>query len=181
MPPASPSTIAIWIVSSVLVVAAVIDGRLLKVPNWLTFPFALLGVAFACLPGGLSLPDSLFGLALGLGLLLPLYAVGGMGAGDVKLLAGVGAWVGPLLVWHAFVASVTVGAVMAIGMMVLSGRFGSHVMRMRSIACEWLTIRNPVVLAEIAAARKSQMCLLPYGIPIAIGSIAYFACAGLMI
>jgi len=43
------------------------------------------------------------------------------------------------------------------------------------------TIRNPEQLAAIAAERKSSMLLLPYGIPIAIGSIAYFAWTGMLI
>jgi prepilin peptidase CpaA len=103
-----------------------------------------------------------------------------MGAGDVKLLAGVGAWVGPMLVCNAFVVSVCVGALMALVMMVASGRFAEHAARMRLIAFEWLTIRDPAALAEIAGQRKPRMTLLPYGIPIAIGSIGYFAAAGLM-
>src|SRR5262249_9984236 len=157
-------------VSFVLVLAAIIDGRSLKVPNWLTYSFALLGLAASFAPSGLSPVLSIFGLGLGLILLLPLYAVGGMGAGDVKLLAGLGAWIGPWLVWQTFVVSVIVGAVMALAMMVLRGRLVDHLFRMRSIAFEWLIIRNPAELSNIAASRKSSMCLLPYGIPIAIGS-----------
>ena len=48
---------------------------------------------------------SLVGTIVGLALLLPLYAIGGMGAGDVKLLAGVGAWVGPQVTAYAFCVS----------------------------------------------------------------------------
>ena len=46
---------------------------------------------------------------------------------------------------------------------------------------EWLTIRNPRELSRIAAERKHTMHLLPYGIPICIGSIAYFAFQGTLI
>jgi prepilin peptidase CpaA len=46
---------------------------------------------------------------------------------------------------------------------------------------EILTIRDPEKLTQIAVERKSSMMLLPYGIPIAIGSIMYFACAGLLV
>ena len=53
---------------------------------------------------------SLLGTAVGLGLLLPAYAVGGMGAGDVKLLAGVGAWMHGTHTAYAFVVSAVVGA-----------------------------------------------------------------------
>ncbi len=114
-------------------------------------------------------------------MLLPLYAIGGMGAGDVKLLAGLGAWVGPTLVWHAFVVSVVVGALLALAMMFASGRVTEHFARMKLIAVEWFTVRNPALLAQIAAERKPSMCLLPYGVPIAIGSIGFFAVSGLLI
>src|SRR4029453_14220400 len=86
----------IWFVTITLVVAAVIDGLKLKVPNWITYPMVLSGwvysVTLAPYPGWEGLLYSLVGTAVGLALLLPAYAVGGMGAGDVKLLAGVGAW-----------------------------------------------------------------------------------------
>lgn len=169
-----------WLVAIVLVVAAIIDGRSLKVPNWLTFPFAAAGFLYSLSPGGISPLDSLAGLALGLALLLPLYAVGGMGAGDVKLLAGVGAWVGPSITLWSFVATVLVGAFMAIVMMARSGKFFSHIFQIREIASEWMAVRDPVLLAQTAAVRKPRMLLLPYGIPMAIGTITYFLQAGLL-
>jgi prepilin peptidase CpaA len=172
---------AYWLVAAVLVVAAIIDGRALRVPNWLTFPFALAGLAASLRPDGPGLWLAVQGLFLGLLLLLPLYAVGGMGAGDVKLLAGVGAWIGPAVLWDAFVASAIAGALMAMAMMVFSGRLLTHLGRMRAIAVEWLVVRDPVVLAEIAAARKPSMTLLPYGIPIALGTLFVFQRAGLLI
>jgi prepilin peptidase CpaA len=49
------------------------------------------------------------------------------------------------------------------------------------IVREILTIRDPNQLAALAADRKSSMMLLPYGIPIAIGTIAYFAWTGMLL
>ena len=112
--------------------------------------------------------------------LLPLYSIGGMGAGDVKLMAGVGAWIGPWLTFWAFVSSAIAGAVIAAGMIVYSGELYRHLAMMHTIGHEVLTIRNPVVLSERAARRKPTMMLLPYAIPIAVGSIAYFAWTGLL-
>jgi prepilin peptidase CpaA len=120
------------------------------------------------------------GAAVGLLTLLPLYAIGGMGAGDVKLMAGVGAWLGPSLTLWAFVFSALMGAVMAAGMIVYSGELYRHLGMMLTIGSEVLTVRNPVVLSNRAKERKPTMTLLPYGIPIAVGSIAYFAWAGLL-
>jgi prepilin peptidase CpaA len=48
------------------------------------------------------------------------------------------------------------------------------------ILSEWMTIKNPRELSRIAAERKPKMLLLPYGIPICIGSIAYFFCEGML-
>ena len=93
-----------YLVSFVLVEAAVIDGRCLRVPNWLTFHFALGGWAYASWTAGPRCwPGRSPGPAVGLACLMPLYAIGGMGAGDVKLMAGVGAWIGPALTFWAFV------------------------------------------------------------------------------
>lgn len=170
-----------WVVAIVMAEAAIIDGRQLRVPNWLTYHFALGGLAYAAWAGGWGgLAWSAVGLAAGLGLLLPLYAIGGMGAGDVKLLAGVGAWVGPWLVFGAFATSAFVGAAMALVMVARSGAFARHRDQFFAIGQEILTVRDPVLLAETAAARKPTMMLLPYGIPLAIGSIGYLAWLGLL-
>jgi len=170
-----------WLVSFVLVEAAVIDGRTLRVPNWLTFHFLIAGLIYAFLNGGSAmLLSSLAGAGVGLLTLLPLYSIGGMGAGDVKLMAGLGAWIGPWLVLWAFVATAFTGALMAIVMIVYSGGLYRHLAMFHTIGMEVLTVRNPVVLAERAAARKSSMLLLPYAIPIAAGSIVYFGLAGLL-
>jgi prepilin peptidase CpaA len=121
------------------------------------------------------------GTAVGLGLLLPAYAIGGMGAGDVKLLAGVGAWLGMTDTLWAFVVSAIVGAGLAIGMVLYRGAWKRHQQQFVAIVQEILTIRNPEELAARAAERKPQMLLLPYGIPIALGTIAYFLYSGMLL
>ena len=173
----------VWLVTITLVVAAVIDGWKLKVPNWLTFPMIVGGWVYcATTLGWPGLGWSLAATGVGLALLLPLYAIGGMGAGDVKLLAGVGAWLAsPLTLTYAFCFSALIGGVIAMGMVAYRKAWGKHAGQFRTIANEILTIRDPNQLAAIAAQRKSSMLLLPYGIPIAIGSILYFACMGMLI
>jgi prepilin peptidase CpaA len=170
-----------WLVSAVLVEAAIIDGLQLRVPNWLTFHFVLGGIAFGCWIGGIQgFLWALAGTGVGLATLLPLYAIGGMGAGDVKLMAGVGAWMGPWLTLGAFVTSALVGGVMAVGLIVASGELMRHWVTFQAIGHEILTVRDPSKLAQRAGERKPQMTLLPYGIPIAVGSIAFFAWMGLL-
>lgn len=171
----------VWFVTVVLVVAAVIDGMILKVPNWLTFPFIICGWLHWTMESGMGgLGWSLAGTFVGMMLLLVLRNVGGMGAGDVKLLAGVGAWLGAVVTLKAFAATAVVGGVMAAVMILMSGNWFKHYAMARQILEEWKTIKNPTKLAEIARERKPSMKLLPYGIPMAIGSIAYFAFAGML-
>ena len=171
-----------WMVSVVLVVAAVIDGWKLKVPNWITFPMVISGwIASGIFFGWAGLGWSLVGTAVGLGLLLPAYAIGGMGAGDVKLLAGVGAWVGTTHTLWAFVISAVVGAVIAIVMVLSQRKWLHHQRQFLLILNEIMIVRSPSQLSATAAGRKSSMMLLPYGIPIAIGSIAYFAWWGMLL
>ena len=162
----------VWFVTVVLIVAAVIDGKLLKVPNWLhwTIESGFSGLGF-----------SMWGTFVGMMLLLVLRNVGGMGAGDVKLLAGIGAWLGALITLKAFAATCIVGGIMALVMIWRSGRWEKHYAMAHQILHEWKTVRKPSELATIARQRKPDMYLLPYGIPMAIGSIIYFGYAGLLV
>src|SRR5438045_1545120 len=98
-------TLANWpllFVCAAMVVAAVIDGWKLKVPSWLTLPLIISGWGLGLLHncgllegtgiGGIG--AALAGTFLGFALLLPVYAIGGMGAGDVKMQMGFGSWAG---------------------------------------------------------------------------------------
>ncbi len=169
------------LVSLVLIVAAWIDGKELRVPNWITFPMVAAGLLFNVWNGGWAgLGDGLVGMVVGLACLLPLYAVGGMGAGDVKLMAGVGAWLGWEVTFYAFCVSTVVGAVMAVLMVLYKRAFKKHYANFLMIMTEWMQIKDPRELSRLAAERKPTMFLLPYGIPICIGSIGYFFYAGLV-
>ncbi len=177
----------VWFVTITLVVAAVIDGIQLKVPNWITFPMIISGwlysmVAFHLAGEGwyVGLGWSLFGTAVGLALLMPAYAIGGMGAGDVKLMAGIGAWVYAGTTFYAFCVTAVIGAIIAVLMVLWSKGWNKHSSQFFQIFNEIVTIKDPEHLSVIAADRKSSMMLLPYGIPIAIGTIAYFAWMGML-
>jgi prepilin peptidase CpaA len=169
------------LVSAILILAAWIDGKELRVPNWITLPMILSGVVFCTWVDGWSgLTDGLLGMSVGLLTLMPLYAVGGMGAGDVKLMAGIGAWLGWQVTLAAFCVSVVIGAVIAVLMVLWRRSAKQHYENFLMILSEWFVVKNPFELSKIAAERKSQMLLLPYGIPICIGSIGYFVYSGMM-
>ena len=94
--------------------AAVIDIRTRRVPNWLTALIASVGILLAASgTGRLSIGASLAGLAVGLLLMLPGHVFGGLGAGDVKLLAAVGALMGPWPIARAFLYTAIAGGALA--------------------------------------------------------------------
>ena len=172
----------IWFVSAVLVVAAVIDGWKLKVPNWITFPMIVSGWVYSFASGGLSgLGWSVLATFFGLALLYGIYMVGGMGAGDVKLLAGIGAWVHAEHTWNIFATTAVVGGVMAILMIAYSGRWKKHFQQFNMLIGEFVEVRDPEALFQKAAERKPRMYLLPYGVPMTIAALGYFAFQGMYI
>src|SRR5262245_55060069 len=134
----------VWLVSFTLILAAVIDGFELKVPNWITFPMIVSGWIFSYATlGWEGVGMSLVGTMVGLGLLLPAYAIGGMGAGDVKLLAGVGAWMYATHTWYAFCLSVVFGAIIAMGMVTYRRAWGKHTLQFFAILNEITSVKDP--------------------------------------
>ncbi|HKI33139.1 MAG TPA: A24 family peptidase [Gemmataceae bacterium] len=185
-------TLANWpllFVCAAMVVAAVIDGWKLKVPNWLTLPLILSGWAFGLLhncgllagSGDGGLGAALAGTVLGFALLLPVYAIGGMGAGDVKMQMGFGSWVGAFfglwpalgVIWWAFAVAVLIGGVIAAVMMAVRGQYRRNLANTREIVGDWLGAKGVGEVAEKAAVRKPRLHLLPYGIPLCLGFVGY--------
>jgi prepilin peptidase CpaA len=178
-----------------MIVAAVIDGWQLKVPNWLTFPLIvagwLLGLVhdFGWLPGtgDGGIGAALAGTAVGFALLFPVYAIGGMGAGDVKMQMGFGAWIGAFyglasteshpgatwIVFYAFCLAAVIGGVLAVGMIFLRGQFGKNMSNTRAILSDLFGGKGIGHASDKAAERKPTMHLLPYGIPLCLGFISY--------
>lgn len=108
-------SIAWWPTVAVLLVATFTDLRSRRIPNWLVFPFMLAGIAVSGVLGGwIGVLHSLEGLGLGALLFGILCLMGGMGMGDMKLCAAIGAWIGPGQLMIALVMTGIVGGVMAL-------------------------------------------------------------------
>src|SRR4051812_35125806 len=89
-------SIAWWPTLVVMVIATISDIRSRRIPNWLVVPFLVAGVAVSTATHGWGgLGQSLLGVLVAALLLGILYGLGGMGMGDVKLCAAIGAWIGP--------------------------------------------------------------------------------------
>ena len=102
---------------------AFIDVCKYKIYNVFTYPLLLAGLVYHGVVEGMpGFTDSLLGTLLGFGILLPLYALGGLGGGDVKLMAAVGAWLGLLLTFVVFLASSLLAGLYALILVVAYGR-----------------------------------------------------------
>ncbi len=118
---------------------------------------------------------------LGLGLLVWLYAIGGVGAGDVKMQMGFGAWVAPIYGWErgfeivlwGWIFGVIVGGVISSIMIWWSGSYKQNARNLTNIVSDWVNAKGIGEVHEKAMARKPTLQLLPYGVPLCIGFIAY--------
>jgi prepilin peptidase CpaA len=97
-----------------LTAAVVSDVRTRRIPNWLTGAIAGGGFGLAFGGGGVTPAQAALGVATGLALMLPGHVIGATGAGDVKLMAAIGSFLGPGLVFQAFLYSALAGGVLAI-------------------------------------------------------------------
>jgi prepilin peptidase CpaA len=166
-------SIAWWPTVLVMIVAAVTDLRSQRIPNWLVFPFLLAGLVVSTVVDGWGgLGNSMLGVLLAAALMGFFYVLGGMGMGDVKLCAGVGAWVGPHQLVFALVFMGLAGGVMAFGWAICRGFLKESLAGTSDLIFglgkRGLRPHPTIVLANPAARR------MPYAPAIAVGAILSF-------
>lgn len=166
-------SIAWWPTCAVLAVATFTDLRSRRIPNWLVLPFWVAGIAMSVwLHGWHGLAQSLEGFALGAGIYGLLFCLGGMGMGDVKLCAAIGAWVGPSQLMVALVITGLAGGVIALGWAAWGGFLGSLFSGSAELIFGFkdrgLRPHGELVLSN-PRARK-----MPYAPAIAIGTVVSF-------
>ena len=159
-----------------LVTAAVIDFRSRRIPNWLVVSGAVYALVFNTVfppwhNGTVLFP--LAGLGLGLALFLPLYLLRAMGAGDVKLLAMCGAFLGPNEVWRAALVILLTGGVLAVVFVLANGTALRMVQNLATLfrVAALDTMTGAVPSLRIPASESAGR--LPYGVAIAVGTAAY--------
>ena len=107
-------SVPVLVVTAGSLVATIVDIRTRRIPNRLTLTMAGVGMTAAALGiSGVSTRAAVFGLMVGLALMMPGYLLGATGAGDVKLMGAIGAIVGPAMVLTAFLFSAIAGGVLA--------------------------------------------------------------------
>jgi prepilin peptidase CpaA len=152
--------------------AAAEDLRSRRIPNWLSFSLVLGGIAQSLIfSGAVTTPGmSLLGFAVGFGLTFVLFALGALGGGDVKLLAGVGAWFGPYAAVSTFAIAAVVGAVMVLAQALAQGRT-RVLFRNTAVLAVNLAHVNDVGLDHAKATGQSCRSVdrpLPYAVPVLI-------------
>ena len=158
------------IVGVVLTLACIADLRNRRIPNVLTFSAAALGIAYHAATGGWpAVGSSVAGWLLGVALFFPMFALRGMGAGDVKLLAAVGAWLGPAEVAFVALATSIAGGVLAIGVALLHGYLKKALTNVRTLLTHW-RLAGVRPLPEVTL-EGSEGPRLAYAVPVAIGTV----------
>jgi prepilin peptidase CpaA len=152
----------------ILTICVVTDLRSRKIYNAVTMPGTIVGFVLQAgingLPGFL---DAVLGCAVGFGILLIPYLLGGMGAGDVKLLALVGALKGVSFVFHASVYMALIGGVIALALLLL--RKGV-IERFRQIIFSVVLIRYGMKMSP-TLSNDALTAAYPYGVAIAGGAV----------
>jgi prepilin peptidase CpaA len=162
------------VVGAGVLVAAVTDLWKFKVHNLLTLPLLLTGLLYHGWVDGLpGLGASVLGAAFGFLVLFLFYLMGGIGGGDVKLMAAVGAWLGLPLTFYVFIVSSLAAGVYAVVLIVAHGHWRRTWLNVR-IAWYRLTALGRQlggedrVEAEVKSAERRKNCI-PFAAMMAIG------------
>jgi len=155
----------------VLVLAAYTDMRRNRIPNWLSLGALVTGLllSYLFLPEG-EIHNGLKGAGVGLALFLPFYLAGGMGAGDVKLMAAVGSFMGPVPAFMTVCFTLMVGGCAALWIILRNGELVSFYRRYLVM----LTARVHIPAEEGSVAKRR----FPYALSIAIGTLIYLGFDG---
>jgi len=163
----SPSDVVVLLVG---LAACVTDLRSRRIPNVLTFGASGAALVFWTWSAGLSgLGWSVGGWSVGCALFLPWFVLGGMGAGDVKLLAALGAWLGPRdALWLALFAGLA-GGVFGVVASLSAGYFRESARNLWGLLMFWRVAGiQPLPELTLASARGPR---LPYALPITVGAV----------
>ena len=170
---------------ALLFAAAVSDSKSGRIPNWLVFGGALYAVVYSAFfpvyPRDIGALFALGGLAVGLAAFLPAYLFRIMGAGDVKLMAMVGAFLGPWSTVGAVLSTLIAGGVLAVAYALWGGRLG-RMLHNLAIIFRGTVLTLSTGTSGTVTTDGSSAGRMPYGVAIAVGTIGYlmFSQLGLM-
>jgi prepilin peptidase CpaA len=154
---------------ALLLTAAVLDLRERRIPNWLSLLLIGGGILQSCCRCGLIGPGaSLLGIFAGAAIPFVMFAIGALGAGDVKLMAGAGAWLGAGAALAVFVLAALVGLFIVIVQAAMQGRLRILFRNSAVVALNLLYVREVGVEHARATGQsaKSVGAPLPYAVPV---------------
>jgi prepilin peptidase CpaA len=155
----------------VAIVAGWTDWRSRRIPNWLTLPGILLGIAVNAVafgwPGARA---SVLGAALGLGLLLPFVMIRALGAGDWKLIGAIGAAMGPHHLLEILWVTILINGVMAAVWVVAKGRMRETLRNLGRMLAALSTFHLP---GADLTLENPEAVKVPFGVAAAIAVMAY--------
>jgi len=173
-----PELVPLIAVGLATLAAAATDLWKFKVYNALTVPTFALGLACSAWLGGWGgLGAGLLGAGLGFATLVAFFAMGGVGAGDVKLLTAVGAWLGPFLTYQVFVASALAAGAYAVALVILRRggvlALAVEILSIRSAAASPGSWRRPAARIEDEVRRVDRRRrLVPFAAMTCVGFFA---------
>jgi prepilin peptidase CpaA len=154
----------------VAAIAAVFDLKTKRIPNVLTFGGALCGCLLqASTDGTRGLGLAIAGWLIGVLLFFPFFALGGMGAGDVKLVGAIGACLGPLGALHVALGAAIAGGVVAVMVSLRHGYFATSIGNLRRLFGFWFT-HGLTPMPDLTLSSGSGP-RLAYAVPILIGTL----------
>jgi prepilin peptidase CpaA len=154
----------------VATLACVSDLRTRRIPNALTFGAAIAAVAaHGATAGTEGVMTGASGWLVGVALFFPLFALGGMGAGDVKLLGAIGAWLGPLTVFHVGMYSSMAGGILAVAVALKAGYLRQAFRNLWGLVCYWKTVG--LKPAPGLTLEQDKTPKLAYAVPVLAGLV----------
>jgi prepilin peptidase CpaA len=169
--------IAPILLTTMLLLAVRSDLEAHRIPNPLVVWGVLAALAVSMTPGGIGLSPALAGFFLGLFALLPLYALRALGAGDVKLMAAVGAFIGPQALPLALLATFIAGGLMTLLITLKRGTALRLLRNVRDMLCMawWRLACREMPVLEPAPVSAGKM---PYALAIAAGALCQLVLNG---
>lgn len=155
-----------------ILLASWIDYSQRRVPNRLNLALIATGfVVQGCYFGWAGIVTGMWGLLVGFGLLIVPWTMHAMGAGDVKLLAAIGVWMGPLLTLYSFGLGAAIGGLVAVIMILSTGRLRMACTNLGMILLKCSS--RQTAFGEFGSARSfgTSSQLLPYGVPLSAGTL----------